>query len=375
VFLWYASIQKIIEFFTRKELSAVSYSTQRTDVPGNRVNLMVKCIITACILQLTPAESADPSDYLLHCAVLFSRPQEVTPLGMADPARSVGLFRRDENGKWRNIHHPNVFSYGLGYSVTDNVYRLYLAGGNGLHRSSDDGMTWRVLTGWQTEDILSVAPHPVDSTVIYVSTPFGVFKTTNDGVTWQRMMQGMKRWFVQKVKIAHQSPDILYAAAEDDAYRSEDGGENWVPLSVGVSGVLEITQHHLNTEILFAGTEDYGIFVSHDGGKIWFFGAGIPQTAIYTIGVTPDGNRIYAGGYRTGVWYSDDLGKTWECVWNDETIEAIYALTVHPLDDTHILIGTNGNGLYESVDSGISWNHAGLFGAHVQQILFVPKQE
>jgi photosystem II stability/assembly factor-like uncharacterized protein len=320
------------------------------------------------------SDSGEHPAYVLHCAVLFSQPKEVTPLGMADPARSVGLFRMEEDGHWRNVHHPNLFSYGLGYFVAPTVSRLYIAGGNGLHRSSDYGKTWRVLTGWQTEDVLSVAPHPVDSAIIYISTPFGIFKSSDDGITWQRKMEGMKRWFVQKVILSRESPDVLLAAAEDDAYRSEDGGESWLPLSVGVNGILEIVQHHLHPEILFAGTEDNGIFVSYDKGNSWAPASGIPHTAIYTIGITSDGIRVYAGGFRTGLWSSEDLGKTWQHVWSEESVEAIYALTVNPLDDNHILVGTNGNGLYESLDGGNSWRQAGLFGAHVQQIMFVPKR-
>jgi photosystem II stability/assembly factor-like uncharacterized protein len=313
--------------------------------------------------------------YLLHCAVLFSVPDQASPLGYAHPARSVGLFRREHKDTWINMHHPNLFSYGLSYFRRGDTFRLYIAGGNGLHRSSDGGETWKVLTGWRTEDVLSVVPHTRDSTIVYLSTPFGVFKTADDGETWERKMNGMERWYVQRIIADHRSPDILYAAAEDDAYVSRDAGENWVALGVGPEEILELVQHPTKSEILLAGTENHGIYVSINGGESWSAGIHFPATAAYAIAFAPEGRTAYAGGYRTGLWRSTDNGLTWEILRSPGEIEAIYAVTVHPEDPDYIVIGTNGKGLYESYDGGNSWNHAGLYGAHVQQIKFIPRYE
>jgi photosystem II stability/assembly factor-like uncharacterized protein len=315
----------------------------------------------------------ETSDYILHCAVLFSVPDEASTLGYAHPARSVGLFRRKENGSWTNMHHPNLFSYGLGYSRHGDTFRLYIAGGNGLHRSSDEGNSWKILTGWRTEDILSIATHPNDSTIMYVSTPLGVFGTIDDGETWMRKMNGMKRWYVQRIIIDNQSPETLYAASEDDAYVSRDGGESWEPLDIGVPEILEIVQHPAVSDIVLVGTEDHGVYVTHDGGRTWIAGKNIPETALYAIAFSSDGRDVYAGGYQTGLWRSTDNGLVWERVMKSEDVEAIYAITVHPNNNNHIVIGTNGKGLFESFDGGETWQHAGLYGAHIQQIKFIPR--
>lgn len=322
---------------------------------------------------ITHTVGSPEDDYILHCAVLFSVPKEASSAGYAHPSRSVGLFRRTGDDDWVNMHQPNLFSNGLDYSRHGDTFRLYIAGGNGLHRSSDGGETWKVLTGWQTEDILSVATHPHDSTIVYVSTPFGVFRTSDDGKTWKRKMEGMKRWYVQKVIIGTQSDETLYAAAEDDLYISYDGGNNWQPSDVGVPEILFVVQNPVDEKILLVGTEDYGVYVSFDGGENWVPGGNIPKTAIYALAYSNDGRTVYAGGYRTGLWKSNDDGRSWEMIWNDEDVEAMYALTAHPDNNEYIVAGTNGNGLYESFDGGLTWHHAGLFGAHVQQIKFIPR--
>lgn len=322
---------------------------------------------------ITHSIGSRENDYILHCAVLFSVPKEASSLGYAHPARSVGLFRRSGDNEWVNMHHPNLFSYGLDYSRHEDTFRLYIAGGNGLHRSSDGGESWKVLTGWQAEDILSVATHPYDSTIVYVSTSFGVFGTRDDGRTWQRRMEGMKRWYVQKVIIDIQSAETLYAAAEDDLYASYNGGMYWKPLQTGVPEILSVVQHPVDSKILIAGTENHGAVVSRDGGESWITAENLPKTAIYSLAYSGDGRYVYAGGYKTGVWRSADNGISWDIIWDDEDVEAIYALTVHPDNNQYIVAGTNGNGLYETFDGGLTWQHAGLFGAHVQQIKFIPR--
>lgn len=84
---------------------------------------------------------------------------------------SIGLFRRsDGDTAWVNLR-PNTITPGIGFTSFGGRHQLYLAGGNGLHRSTDGGRTWRVLTGWRTKEVLSVAFDPADSLRLYISTP------------------------------------------------------------------------------------------------------------------------------------------------------------------------------------------------------------
>lgn len=186
-------------------------------------------------------------------------------------------------------------------------------------------------------------------------------------------MDGMERWYVQRIIIDNSSSEILYAASEDDAYITSDGGKSWSALNVGVPEILEIVQHPKDRKILLVGTEDFGIYISHNGGETWFAGKNIPETAIYAIAFSPDGQKIYAGGYQTGLLVSNDSGITWEKIRGIDETDAIYAITVHPDDNKYIVVGTNGKGLFESFDGGKTWQHAGLYGAHIQQIKFVPE--
>ena len=83
--------------------------------------------------------------------------------------RSTGLFGafvREDSSTWRQITLSNLFTFGLGYYENGDTRHHYIAGGNGLHRSADGGKSWRILTSWETMEVLNVVPDPVDSTLI-----------------------------------------------------------------------------------------------------------------------------------------------------------------------------------------------------------------
>ncbi len=285
----------------------------------------------------------------------------------------VGLFKRmPGDTTWINMYHNNLLTFGMGLWERGTTIRRYLAMGNGLHRSDDGGKSWRVLTSWQTEEILSVALDPVDSALIYVGTPFGVFKSIDDGAHWQKKMQGMKKWFVKKVMIDGKNRSTLYATGEDDLYRTTDGGEHWKPLNVGATGIEALVQDPSNADHLLVGSDVDAVYASFDGGKSWTKGKGLPKEAFYAVCVAHEHQRVYAGGYRTGLWKSDDGGMSWQLLWQDNDIEAIFTIFIQPDHPKHILLGTSGQGVFESFDEGQTWTYAGLKGCHVKQIEFYP---
>jgi photosystem II stability/assembly factor-like uncharacterized protein len=208
--------------------------------------------------------------------------------------------------------------------------------------------------------------------VIYAATPFGVFKTTDDGVTWVKKMNGFKRWFIQRIIMDRRDRRVLYAASDDDLYRSTDAGEQWIPLHAGGPEILSLLQDPADPDVILAGQEDEGIKYSTDRGANWN-SAHIPfPTSIYTFGASAEGHDLYAAGWKSGLWRSEDAGTTWAQVWQANGIDAIYAVFVDPDDSSHLLTGTVGSGVYESFDRGLTWRGAGLSGAQVKQIELYP---
>jgi len=80
--------------------------------------------------------------------------------------------------------------------------------------------------------------------------------------------------------------------------------------------------------------------------------------------------RLYAGSCCGGVWASDDLGETWQVVFDKEASTAIGALAVAPSNPDILWVGTGesnifrssytGVGVYKSTDNAKSFQHMGL---------------
>ena len=320
-----------------------------------------------CISPARAGEKAAAAPKRTFAAVLLHRGTAV-----GKNAGAYGIYVRSGDTTWTKITLSNIISFGLGYYGRGSSQRYYLAGGNGVHRSTDGGSTWRTLTGWRTEEILCVVPDPVDSAVIYAATPFGVFKTIDDGATWLKKADGFKKWFIQRIIMDRDDRRVLYAASEDDMYRSTDGGERWTPLHVGGPEILALLQHPGHPEIILAGQEDSGIKYSTDRGAHWRSSRVPFATSIYTFGASVDGNDLYAAGWKSGLWRSEDGGVSWAQVWRADSIEAIYSIFVDPGDRAHMMVGTVGSGVFESLDRGHTWRGIGLWGAQVKQIELYP---
>jgi photosystem II stability/assembly factor-like uncharacterized protein len=95
----------------------------------------------------------------------------------------------------------------------------------------------------------------------------------------------------------------------------------------------------------------------HRGGRITSV-SGVPgQPAVYYIG-TPGG----------GVWKTENGGRVWKPIFDGQRVASIGAVAVAPSDAKIIYVGTGeqtqGDGVYKSTDSGVTWTNIGLRETH-----------
>ena len=93
-------------------------------------------------------------------------------------------------------------------------------------------------------------------------------------------------------------------------------------------------------------------------------------------GVPGEPNVFYAGAVNGGVWKTDDAGRTWRPLFDEQPTQSIGAIAVAPSDPRIVYVGSGeglhrpdlsiGDGIYRSADAGRSWVHLGLRAA--QQI-------
>lgn len=130
--------------------------------------------------------------------------------------------------------------------------------GNGVYKSTDGGRTWSHKGLRDTHHIGRIVIHPRNPDIVYVAAlgrlwgpnkDRGLFKTTDGGATWTRVLAISDDTGIVDVAMDHASPDTLYAAAyqrrrtvfgfagsgpEGGIHKTTDGGATWKKLVKGL---------------------------------------------------------------------------------------------------------------------------------------------
>jgi len=138
----------------------------------------------------------------------------------------------------------------------------------------DEGATWNDVTpgdlGEALVNSIEVSPHDRATAYAVVTrykfndfTPH-VFKTTDYGASWQRVVEGIgeEAW----VRVVREDPSregLLYAGTETGLYVSTDGGQRWSPFQRNLP-IVPITDLTIRGDDLVAATQGRAFWVLDD---------------------------------------------------------------------------------------------------------------
>ncbi len=98
-------------------------------------------------------------------------------------------------------------------------------------------------------------------------------------------------------------------------------------------------------------------------------------------GIALQPSVFYVAANNGGVWKTDDYGRTWRPLFDDQPTGSIGALAIAPSDPNIIYAGSGeglqrpdlsvGDGVYKSIDAGVTWRHLGLRGGQQISALLV----
>ena len=281
-----------------------------------------------------------------------------------------GIWRsRDAGDRWELLDTRatpgliNIESLAVDPRDTNVVYAgtWYLP-----YKSTDGGQTWGITkTGViDDSDIFAIEIDQQNPDHVIMSACSGIYETRNGGTNW-RKVNGIPSQSRRTRAILQNParPETIYAGTTEGFWMSTNGGADWkVTTSRQIFEVNSIAVHPSNPDVVYIGTNNYGVMVSRDGGRNF-----VPSNDGYSgrraYAVVPDREkpgRVYATTINTatggGYFYvSNDAGETWQLSGRNMPPRLIaYSILQDARDANVIYLGTN-YGLYRSADRGASW--------------------
>ena len=93
------------------------------------------------------------------------------------------LFYQSPNSgaQWDFLGRPNNRIFTVAFFKPAKGKILAMATHTGVQQSNDYGKTWKTTSGWDMTEVNDVVFDPNDSNIIYASSPYGFYKTTDGG--------------------------------------------------------------------------------------------------------------------------------------------------------------------------------------------------
>src|SRR5450755_2549490 len=304
----------------------------------------------------------------------------------------------------------------------NRIYASQTSGwfGQVMQRSDDAGKTWAPVGNkfayegeigthqwydgtphpWEFKRVWHLEPSLTDAETVYAGVEdAALFRSIDGGTTWQEL-PGLRghgsgsRWqpgaggmCLHTILLDPSDPARIFVAiSAAGAFRSDDAGQSWRPITKGLRSeimpdqtaevghcVHRIAMHRSRPNVLFM-QKHWDVMRSDDAGDSWHevsgnlptdFGFAIdvhahePET-IYVVPITSDSLHYPREG-KLRVYRSRTGGDDWEALTRGLPQSNCYvnvlrdAMAVDSLDSCGVYFGTTGGQVYVSADAGDNW--------------------
>ncbi len=311
------------------------------------------------------------------------------PVFDKQPVQSIGAIAVDPK-------NPQVVWVGTGEAWTRNSVSI----GDGVYKSSDGGDNWTNVGLKESERVAKILVDPTESNVVYVCVPGklwsdsdvrGVYKTTDGGKSWTRVLKGANTSTgCSMLSLDPQNPKTIFAgmwdfrrkgwtfrsggdgpaaASGSGLFKSTDGGASWTELddksAQGLPskpwGRIAVSVAPSKPNVVYAFIEaavpKNGLYRSEDGGRTWE-ARDRSQAMIWrpfyfaNLIVDPKNeNRLYKPDLNLVV--SNDGGSSFSNI-SGGAHGDFHDVWIDPQSPDHLITGDDG-GVWYSYDAGNKW--------------------
>src|SRR6267378_2927400 len=250
--------------------------------------------------------------------------------------------------------------------------------------------------GGRIDDFAVVESNP---NIVYVGTASGgVWKTTNNGTTWEPVFDKESVSTIGDIAIAPSDPSVLWVGTGepnnrqssswgDGAYKSLDGGKTWKKMGLEATRHIgRIVIHPKNPDVvyvaalghLWGANPERGVYKTADGGKTWSQVLKInDDTGVSDIAMDPESpDTLYAAAYErrrttygfngggpdSAIYKTTDGGANWKKLTKGLPYEnggetGRIGLDIYRREPNivYALVQHEKGGIYRSEDKGETW--------------------
>lgn len=253
------------------------------------------------------------------------------------------------NNTWKNWCGGDGMESFIDKTNTNILYGTQQNGG--LVKSTDGGNTYDNINKPDDNEtgnwVTPFEQDPVTVNTIYAGFE-KVHKSIDGGDNWIPISQRFDS-SLNHLKIAPSNNKIIYAAYNDQLYKTITGEGTWVNLT-GFSGSINAIAIHPKdaNKIALATSGENKVYISTDGGINWVAKkTGLPNLAALAI-VWQDNEKdgLYVG-MNYGVYYTDNTFSSWQPFSNLLPNVLINELEINTADKK-IYVATYGRGVWAS---------------------------
>ena len=201
---------------------------------------------------------------------------------------------------------------------------------DGYHTSN--GIDWFSDTPSPLPGLFGIAPF--NASLMFAPSGQGIQRTTNGGISWSEANTGIHEVLVTQVTADPYNQSVLYATSQNGLARSADNGATWkFPILMGgmARNSWAVVAHPVKSGIIYVG-DGASVWRSTNSGDTWTHSILTSSGGVFQMAIDPNNPKI------------------------------VYAALTTPTGDIAY------DGLYGTLDDGLTWSRVGLAGRQVNSV-------